>query len=88
MSERLLCCVPFCKRTRGDRKGDPLTRGMEWLCQDHWPLVPARLKKRRAKLRKMKKRTDDPARISRIDEADARAWADCKRNAIERAVGI
>lgn len=88
MPDRLSCCAPFCKRTRGDRKGDPLTPSLEWLCQDHWKLVPARLKRRRAKLRRMEKRTGDPARLARIDEADRKAWEACKKAAIERAAGI
>lgn len=88
MTDRLSCCVPFCKRTRGDRKNDPLTSGMEWLCQDHWKLVPARLKRRRAKLRRIEKRSNDLCIEFRAEEADARVWAACKRKAIEGAAGI
>lgn len=85
---RLSCCVPFCRRTRGDRKGDPLTPTMEWLCQDHWLLVPERLKRRRTKLRRLARRTPDPTRLARINRADTAAWKACKAAAIERAAGI
>lgn len=88
MTDRLSCCVPFCTHTRGDRKNDPLRPGMEWLCADHWRLVPVRLKKRRAKLRRIDKRTDDACVALRVEDADAAVWTACKRYAIERAAGI
>lgn len=88
MTDRLSCCVPFCKRTRGDRKNDPLRPGMEWLCQDHWKLVPARIKRRRAKIRRIETKTDDQCVAWRCEDADNRAWDICKRYAIERAAGI
>lgn len=88
MSERISCCIPFCKRTRGDRKGDPITEGMEWMCGDHWQFVPARLKRRRAKVRRIEKRHPDPCILFRSEEVDARIWAVCKAAATERAAGI
>lgn len=88
MTDRLSCCAPFCRRTRGDRKGDPLTPGMEWLCAEHWRLVPIRIKRRRAKLRRMLRRATDPHRRGRIIYADGILWNACKREAIERAAGI
>lgn len=87
--ERRICCiVPFCRRTRGDRKGSLLTPGMEWICGEHWRLVPGALKARRAKLRRMRERTDDFGRLVRIRKADMTAWEACKKKAVERAVGI
>lgn len=86
MSDRLACCAPFCRRTKARAALPP--QHTEWLCQEHWKLVPARLKRRRAKLRRLAKRTADPARLARIDHADAAAWAACKAAAIEGAVGI
>lgn len=88
MTDRLSCCVPFCSRTRGDRKNDPLFPGMEWLCADHWRLVPTRLKRRRAKLRRIEKRSPDLCIEVRVGRADGRIWEVCKRYAIERAAGI
>jgi hypothetical protein len=48
---RLPCCVPFCRRTRGPRKGDryPIEEATEWLCADHWKLADVRLRRLRAK---------------------------------------
>jgi hypothetical protein len=88
VTDRISCCVPFCHRTRGNRKGDPLTPTMEWLCQDHWRLVPPRLKQRRAKLRRIEKRSSDPCIELRVEHADSLVWEACKRHAIERAAGI
>lgn len=85
---RIGCCIPFCRATRGDRKGDPLTAHMEWICSRHWHAVPRRLKRRRSKLARMLARTADPERRERINKADSVAWAACKRAAIEAAGGI
>jgi hypothetical protein len=51
MTARLPCCVPFCRRTRGRRKGDryPIEEATEWLCADHWKLADQRLRRLRAK---------------------------------------
>ncbi len=88
MTDRLSCCVPFCHRTRGDRKGDPLLPGMEWLCEEHWKLVPGRLKRRRAKLRRIAKRANDYCVDMGVERVDGLVWEKCKRHAIERAAGI
>lgn len=82
---RLPCCVPFCRATRGDRKNDPITASMEWICSRHWALVPPRLKRRRAKLRRLSRRGYDAAQASRLD---CFVWDQCKRAAIEIAGGI
>ena len=118
MAVRLACCVPFCRRTRGDRKNSPVTEGMEWLCADHWPLVSRRTKAFRraadAELAKAQAICDaielegfECAKIhggvthyimDRFRPADNRrrkarrrswrAWERCKREAIERGMGI
>lgn len=56
MTDRLQCCVPYCRRTRGQRKGEPpISSDEEWICGRHWPLVSYRtraaynLAKRRAR---------------------------------------
>lgn len=85
---RIACCVPFCRRTRGDRKGWPLTEGDEWICQDHWPLVSKTIKKRRAKLRRYLKRLRPGPKVGRVLDIDDRLWAKAKKQAIERAAGI
>jgi hypothetical protein len=43
--ERLRCLVPFCRRSRGDRKNDPVDRYDEWLCGEHWRLVDRRIRR-------------------------------------------
>lgn len=85
---RIGCMVPFCSASRGDLKGDPLRDDMEWLCGRHWAPISKRLKRRRARLRRIAKRTNDAVLLRRIDQADRRIWERCKREAIERAGGV
>ncbi|PPE77121.1 hypothetical protein C3941_25360 [Kaistia algarum] len=76
---RVACLVPFCRRTRGDHKGEePMQSGAEWICGEHWRAVPRRLKaiRRRA------------WRLGKDGAALARLWRACKRAAIEAAGGI
>lgn len=89
MTIRLRCCVPFCKRTRGPRKGDnpPITEATEWLCGPHWQAIPASLRRRRSLiLRKMRRASGE--RLQRIHTIDGRMWKRCREAAIERAGGI
>lgn len=74
---RLRCIVPFCAHTRGDRKGDPLIPGMEWICSEHWRLT-SKAWRRRLFLFKRRHRFD----------LAARTWQRLKAQAIERAVGL
>lgn len=44
---RIGCCVPFCHRTRGTRKGEkPMVRGASyrWMCGRHWMALPRRMR--------------------------------------------
>lgn len=68
MSDRLPCCVPFCKRTT--KAG----RFAEWVCADHWRIIP--LMRRRLYARLLKR-----GRGSLI-------WPQLKREIIEVAAGI
>lgn len=103
--ERLQCCVPFCGRSRGDRKGDPVDRYDEWICGDHWKLVSRRTKlfRRRcdAALEKARREAavyrsrqgyvthiDLVLKINHAGRRAARAWDRCKREAIEKGMGI
>lgn len=55
---RIGCCVPFCHRTCGQRKGEePMVRGYSyrWMCGRHWMSLPRRL---RALVRRHRRRTD------------------------------
>ncbi|WP_137136636.1 hypothetical protein [Rhizobium sp. FKY42] len=94
MSERVACCVPFCRRTT---KHDC----SEWICGPHWMAVPSRLRRRKYRLfRLYKKRFGSnsfwvyPAGSSnrimavKLDRLCAKAWDRCKAAAIETAGGI
>ena len=83
---RIRCCVPFCRHTRGNRKGDPLRPGMEWICAEHWRAVPSRLKTVRTRLRRRLKRQGYMTEVMRGIEH--RSWELCKRAAIETAGGL
>lgn len=82
MVTRLPCLVPFCRRTRGDRKNDPLRPGLEWICAEHWRLVDRSLKLKRRRLRR---RHGDSPCGRRLDHW---IWKRMKAQAIERAGGI
>lgn len=77
---RFPCQVPHCgKTTPADRAG-----GTEWLCADHWKLVPARWKSTlRISARRYQKH-----QTSRYWRMNNRAWRRCVKRAIEVAAGI
>lgn len=93
-SIRLRCCVPFCSRTRGARKGDdyPIEEGMEWICSEHWRAVPKKL--RQVQSRSYNWSRGQPYRrrgaptYRKNRQAAGRIWRRCKRAAIERAMGL
>lgn len=74
---RVLCIVPGCSHSRGDRRTSVVTEDMEFICREHWAVVPRHWRRR---LRLFEKR-------GRLDLAE-RMWSRIKRLAIERAVGI
>ncbi len=69
--ERMGCCMPFCRRTVSRDKGYK-----EWLCPNHWRMVPKRLKwlKRRVEARARKNPT--PYNQQWAD----RIWQKCKES--------
>ena len=71
---RLICIVPFCRRTRS---ADREPRYSEWCCPEHWRHVPQRLKLLRRRAHRYGRR--------RLDDM---LWVRCKRAAIEAAGGI
>lgn len=86
MPRRISCCVPFCSHTRGDRKGDPLPADLEryeWICHAHWKNVRVTLR-RIYRRRKARLRIEGPSYQRHVDHF----WTICKREAIERAVGL
>lgn len=99
MVDRLRCCVPFCRRTRGDRKNDPVTEEMEWICHEHWAVIPLRRRRVWYRLHRLWLK-DDGMTLEAIwnhpkwgkraiyRAALDRIWAHLKREAIERALGV
>lgn len=78
MTERLRCCVPFCRRTTKQAEFP------EWICGDHWCLLPKQ--RRRAYGRHVKRwRRYGPTHYG---IAANRIWNRLKAMAIERAAGI
>ena len=69
---RVLCCVPFCRRTM-KRKHEM----EQFICANHWRLVPRRLR-RLFNLAKRRERMH----VARY------LWDKCKSRAIEAAGGI
>lgn len=99
---RLHCLVPGCRRTRGQRKGEPPLRDdEEWVCGPHWTAVPRFLRQRQSRLRRRYRHAfgdtpywgfpgGSPKRLAslRLDRLIASAWKLCKRAVIERGVGL
>lgn len=89
MTDRITCCIPFCRHTRGNRKGQrPIADGNEWICGEHWRLVSTVIKRRRAKLKRYRKRLYPGPKVERLFDIDDRLWEVAKKQAIERAAGI
>ena len=73
---RLMCCVPFCKRTT------KRTTGSEWICSKHWRLVDQ--PHRRVYSRRWRRYRRDGTGVVQVD----RLWFWIKRHAIARAMAI
>jgi hypothetical protein len=99
---RIGCCVPFCRHTRGQRKGEePIREGEEWVCGEHWRRVPRRDRARLTRARRWYRKrfgrnaahlypAGSPDRIAavRYGRHLQGCWERCKRAAIEAAGGI
>lgn len=96
MSDRISCCVPFCRRTFKNDEGHT-----EVICRKHWRLASPYMRCRKTKFfRLYRKRFGEtpywqypagsPQRLEalRIDKICERIWKACKKQAIERAAGI
>lgn len=89
------CCVPFCRRTSRRCKD-------EWICGDHWKLVPRALKTFRTKRLKLIRLQFERANAiatreeyfracrlaRRYERLEGATWRRMKRIAIEKATGI
>jgi hypothetical protein len=82
---RVNCIIPFCRRTRGDRKGDPVTPDMEWICGEHWKSVPRQYRRVWGRIRRRWRRFGPEADAK---PSDWRVWCRLKAVATERAVGL
>lgn len=78
MSWRIRCCVPYCRHTRRAQEID-----REWICAEHWALVPRPSRRVFFRLRRRWRRGQPIASV-RVD----RIWTRMKRSAIERAFGV
>lgn len=78
MTDRISCCVPFCRRTYHNREGFS-----EWLCQPHWSTTGSLA--RRVYRRRVRKAKADPKYDAKYPNA---MWQVLKKQAIERACGI
>lgn len=80
MTQRLNCLVPVCRRTRGIRKGETHLPE-EWICGEHWALVPKRMRAIRARTKRAGTSSGDWRRDDRI-------WRRVAKEAIERSMGL
>lgn len=78
MANRLTCCIFGCHRSTGKDFN-------EWICSVHWKLVSKTIKRRRARFRREAKKTGWTNRLNGLDDI---AWAQAKRQATERGMGI
>lgn len=98
MSERIPCCVPFCKRTASR---DKFPNASEIICGKHWRMAPAAWRRRLSRLRRTYRRrfgdngpwfyaggTRERIDAWRIKDLDCRLWDRCKKAAIEAAGGL
>ncbi|WP_156927842.1 hypothetical protein [Bradyrhizobium sp. Tv2a-2] len=79
-TDRARCVVPFCRRTTKRFKA-------EWICGNHWPLIPKAQRRVWGRLRKRWRRYGPEAGVH-FDARWWRIWDRLKREAIERAAGI
>lgn len=99
---RLQCSVPFCRHTRGQRKGEPpIAEGERWLCGEHWKTVPAESRRALRNIqRAYRKRfgengwwtypagSSERTAAAELEHVIDGAWLTCERIAKDRAAGI
>lgn len=73
---RIPCCIPFCRRTADADKYAP---GTEIICQPHWRMVPTRLKRRYARVKRLGRMFHRRGRdTSRLCQMAVDIWNECK----------
>jgi hypothetical protein len=89
MSDRIPCCVPFCRRTASLAK---FPDAGEIICGKHYRLSSAVLRRRFRKIRRRIERGplkgDTMATLERLERLDLALWTRIKAQAIERAAGL
>lgn len=80
MTTAAVCQVPGCANC------SQKWAGHEYLCSRHWPLVPSRLKRRRAMVRRRYARR--PEQANRLNHLNWVIWRAMVRAAIEAAAGL
>jgi hypothetical protein len=91
MSERIACCVPFCRRTAARLR---YPDAEEIICGKHFRTTSGTLRRRMTKIRRAWKRelarndTFANKTIERLWALDNELWRRIKRQAIELAVGL
>lgn len=86
MTPRIPCCVPFCRRTTGQRY-------TEWCCGPHWRLGSGTLRRRKARVRRRiaslyRRGGMHSAQWARLIRLHNAIWERIKAQIIERAAGI
>ncbi len=76
---QIRCLVPFCDKTRGDRKGSALPphEDFEWICGNHYKAVDARKRQLLTRLRK-----------KGMDQLAHRLWLKIREEALDKGMGI
>lgn len=83
MTDRIGCCIPFCRRTRKNPGRDG-RYASEWICGPHWQAVPKQRRRVYGRIKRAWRRfhhEEDGVRADRI-------WTRLKHQAIEAAAGL
>lgn len=98
MTDRIPCVVPYCRRTASAFKFEGCT---EIICGKHWRMASATARRRHSKLARAYPRrfgengfweypsgSADRLAAVKLARIETKAWARCKKQAIEAAAGI
>ncbi len=102
MSDRIPCCVPYCRRTASRTK---FVDSEEIICGPHWRAIPAPIRARRRQLQARARKVErllmrrgfrhKPGLVTKVDGMQrafdrlwARHWEQLKAAAIETAAGV
>lgn len=102
MTERIPCCVPFCRRTASRTK---FAASEEIICGPHWRAIPEPVRARRRQLKARARKVErlltrrgfrhKPGLVTKVDGMErsfdrlwSRHWDELKAAAIEAAAGV